>query len=63
MTIPKFTCPVCGYSEIPWQKEDHTLRHDFCKFRAKDETDKELFGAFVKKHPDIKREKSDGRIR
>jgi hypothetical protein len=58
MNKPKFACPVCGYSETPWQKEEHTIRHDFCRFRVKQDTDKELFGYFAKEHPDIKRDKS-----
>jgi len=60
MTTPKFTCPICGYSETPWNKEDHANRHDFLKVRVGYENDKELFGGFVKEHPNIKKEKSDG---
>ncbi len=62
MSLPKFTCPVCGYSETPWQKEDHALRHDIWMIRGKHKIDK-LVESLFKEHPDIKREKSDAEIR
>ena len=57
----EYACPVCGIAVQLWRCGECTFHHYFQTNRVKHETYKELVGAFLEEHPDVKGKRLDGR--